>query len=74
MKENKISIRANKDGAYTVEGAVRVKSSQGDIIPLDSNTHLCRCGKSRNKPLCDKTHVEYGFSSLKLEGRQSNLE
>ncbi len=69
MKDENIRIRANKNGPYTVEGALQVKSSQGDILPIDSQAHLCRCGKSRNKPFCDKTHVEYGFSSNKLEGR-----
>lgn len=70
MKETRISIRANKNEPYTVEGASRIKSSQGDIIPVDLYTNVCRCGKSRNKPFCDKTHIEYGFSSRKLEGRQ----
>ncbi|MEE8441560.1 MAG: glutamate synthase-related protein, partial [Spirochaetia bacterium] len=31
---------------------------------------LCRCGESRDKPHCDKSHIQHGFSSHKLAGRQ----
>ena len=30
---------------------------------------LCRCGQSRNKPLCDGTHGTVGFSDARLEPR-----
>jgi len=70
MKEKKVTIRANKNAPYIIEGACELKSSQGDVTQVDSNIHICRCGKSNNKPFCDKTHEELGFTSKKLDGRQ----
>lgn len=69
MKDKKTSIRANSNGPYTINGPIEVKTSKGDSLPVDSVVYFCRCGKSQNKPFCDSTHVSYGFTSNKLEGR-----
>lgn len=63
-------VRVAKDGPYIVDGARELSASQGENIKIDPHVHLCRCGKSGNKPFCDNTHMEYGFRSDKLEGRQ----
>lgn len=70
MNDEPIRIRATQDGPYVVEECSELTASQGDAIPIDPYVHLCRCGKSRNKPFCDNTHVEYGFRSHKIGGRQ----
>ncbi len=69
MKKDRIKIRAAKDGPYLVEGCVEMKGSQGERMSTDPYFHLCRCGKSGNKPFCDNTHEDYGFRSDKLDGR-----
>ena len=70
MNDEPIRIRATQHGPYVVEECSELTASQGDAIPTDPYVHLCRCGKSRNKPFCDNTHEEYGFRSRKLDGRQ----
>ena len=68
--ESKMKVRAAKDGPYIVDGAQVLSASQGESLNVDPHVHLCRCGKSKNKPYCDNTHMEYGFQTHKLEGRQ----
>lgn len=70
MKHEKITIKAVKDGPYVVEGCAELRGSQGERVAADPYVHLCRCGKSGNKPFCDNTHEQYGFHSAKLAGRQ----
>ena len=70
MEKKRIKIRAAKDGPYMVEDCSELKGSQGERLSIDPYAHLCRCGKSGNKPFCDNTHEEYGFRSAKLDGRQ----
>ncbi len=70
MSEKLIRIRATRHGPYVVEGCSQLTSSQGDDVATDPYVHLCRCGKSKNKPFCDNTHEEYGFRTHKIDGRQ----
>jgi CDGSH-type Zn-finger protein len=56
-----ITVRAN--GPYKVEGPVRVIDSEGNefVAPEGRAIALCRCGRSRTKPFCDKSHRRVGF-------------
>lgn len=54
-----IKVRAN--GPYKVTGTVRLVDAEGN--PIDTAPHekdgtivLCRCGASKTKPFCDKSH------------------
>ena len=62
------SIDPTPDGPYLVKNLPGLSNQKG---PIDVRTTmaLCRCGGSGNKPFCDGTHAEIGFSSAKLEGR-----
>jgi CDGSH-type Zn-finger protein len=61
MVEVTIKVRAN--GPYKVEGPVRVVDADGNefVLPEGSTIALCRCGHSRTKPFCDKSHKRIGF-------------
>lgn len=50
------------DGPLLVTGGVPV--SRDDGVPLETRNRmaLCRCGASKNKPLCDGSHSEIGFT------------
>lgn len=50
------------DGNYVVRGRVPIARSDGQPIEARNRMALCRCGGSKNKPLCDGTHAEIGFS------------
>lgn len=50
--ENKIP------GPIWVQGEISIESSEGKIYEKRNRVTLCRCGKSKNKPLCDGAHLE----------------
>jgi CDGSH-type Zn-finger protein len=49
-------------GNYVVRGRIPVTRSDGQPIEVRNRMSLCRCGGSKNKPLCDGTHSEIGFT------------
>lgn len=57
-----VEIGVIKDGPYWVTGGVAVTMSDGRTLEVRNRVTLCRCGHSKNKPLCDGTHEEIGFT------------
>jgi CDGSH-type Zn-finger protein len=56
------TITPYRDGPYVVRGAFKVVDETGRELDLGRRTiALCRCGKSRMRPLCDGTHRSIGF-------------
>ncbi len=84
-KECKIKVTEN--GPYIVSGGVPlseyeiVADDEGYSIewreikryPLQAEYTLCRCGNSKNKPFCDKSHLR-GFDGTETASRQPYLE
>ena len=59
-----IKVRAN--GPYKVTGEVRLVDAEGNEIETaphekDGTIVLCRCGQSKTKPFCDKSHKAICF-------------
>ena len=50
------------DGPLVVTGGLPITRADGQPLEARNRTTLCRCGQSRNKPLCDGTHAEVGFT------------
>ncbi len=50
------------DGPLWVTGGVTVTTSDGVELEARNRVTLCRCGASANKPLCDGSHKEAGFT------------
>ncbi len=62
MDEQSVTITAYQDGPYLIRGPFRMLDQEGQPIVLQRRTvALCRCGKSRLRPLCDGTHRAIGF-------------
>jgi hypothetical protein len=48
-----------KHGLLWVRGGIPVVSADGKPYTVRNRLTLCRCGKSRNKPFCDGSHVQF---------------
>jgi CDGSH-type Zn-finger protein len=55
---NTLHVREN--GPYAVRAALRI---EGHAEAPAYRATLCRCGHSRNKPFCDRSHVAAGFTA-----------
>jgi CDGSH-type Zn-finger protein len=55
-------IAITPDGALWVSGGIPIERADGQPCEVLNRVTLCRCGASKNKPLCDGTHTESGFS------------
>ncbi len=57
------------NGPYMVKGLRKFTNSRGEPIDTKDTMVLCRCGKSKNKPFCDSTHISVGFTDEKKDTR-----
>lgn len=60
---SKLVLKALKDGPLLVQGRYQIYSETSQPMSSSKNIALCRCGGSSNKPYCDGTHKDIGFSS-----------
>ena len=60
-EQNVITIE--KDGPIYIHGEVVIRDMDENIVLKDTRVAMCRCGKSKNKPLCDNSHIEAGFEA-----------
>ncbi|MDQ2725719.1 MAG: CDGSH iron-sulfur domain-containing protein [Actinomycetota bacterium] len=54
-------IGVTDDGPYYVTGGLPVARADGQALEARNRVTLCRCGASKNKPLCDGSHTAAGF-------------
>jgi CDGSH-type Zn-finger protein len=50
------------DGPLWVTGGIPVERADGEPLETRNRVTLCRCGHSSNKPLCDGSHKEEGWT------------
>lgn len=55
-------IAATADGPLWVTGGITVECSNGTTLEPRNRVTLCRCGHSKQKPLCDGSHHAAGFT------------
>jgi CDGSH-type Zn-finger protein len=84
MTSEKPRIVVSKDGPYLVSGGLPLEKEiilndeAGDalewgpkkVYPHRETYALCRCGRSRNKPYCDRTHIKVGFNGAETASRE----
>lgn len=49
-------------GPIYVKGGIPIESADGTTYETRNRVTLCRCGKSKNMPFCDATHIAIGFT------------
>ena len=57
--ENKKSltiVEVIDNGPLKISGNIILKDLKKDIIDNPTEVYLCRCGRSGNKPYCDRSH------------------
>ena len=57
------------DGPLLLMGDLRVQNPEGETIAEEHRLTLCRCGRTRNQPFCDNSHIMAGFRSREYEAR-----
>ncbi len=87
-RKGKPEIKITKDGPYVVRGNVPLaedhivigpdgepeKWENGASYPERESCSLCRCGRSKNKPFCDGSHLETGFDGTEAAEKRPYLE
>lgn len=63
QRDGPLTITATKDGPLHLVGNVEILSGTGKTLKRVTETWLCRCGQSKNKPYCDNSHKAAGFRS-----------
>jgi len=58
-----VKIEARPNGPYVVTGSIELCDTNGNVLPTQERTVLCRCGASTKKPFCDGTHSKIGFQA-----------
>lgn len=58
-------IQERDNGPLFVRNCSTLTGGDGEEIATKPAMALCRCGRSKNKPFCDGTHKEAGFSSAR---------
>ena len=53
-------------GPIYVKGNIPVESADGYVYEIRNRLTLCRCGKSKNKPFCDASHIKVKFTDRKF--------
>jgi CDGSH-type Zn-finger protein len=51
------------DGPLFVSGRIELERADDEPVEVRNRMTLCRCGGSSNKPFCDGTHYDNGFSA-----------
>ena len=60
------SVECSENGPYIVRYLEKMQNSRGETLKCRRTIALCRCGGSSNKPYCDGTHANNGFSGENL--------
>ena len=58
-----LAIDPQKNGPLRVSGNLEICSGTGRTVDRITGAELCRCGASRTKPFCDRSHLKIGFEA-----------
>lgn len=63
QRDGPLQVTPTRNGPLHVVGNLEVVSGTGRTINRVTETWLCRCGHSNNKPFCDGSHQKVGFAA-----------
>ncbi len=63
LRNGALAIEPQKNGPLRVSGNLEICSGTGRTVDRVTGATLCRCGASRNKPFCDRSHLKIGFEA-----------
>lgn len=63
VRNGPLKVTPTLNGPLHVEGSLEICSASGQTITRTSETWLCRCGHSKDKPFCDGSHEAAGFTA-----------
>jgi len=63
VRDGVLAIDPQINGPLRVRGNLEITSGTGRVVARVTATHLCRCGASANKPFCDGSHANIGFTA-----------
>lgn len=61
-KEIAVTEEGELLGSLWVTGEISIERADGEFFETRNRVTLCRCGHSKNKPLCDGTHREMNIT------------
>jgi len=73
MSDN-VKIDVLDDGPLIVDNLETLTNSKGENVEIEEKTALCRCGHSGNKPFCDGSHKNVGFSGNRVSNASFSKE
>ena len=62
-RDGPLHVEPQKNGPLKVLGNLEIVSGTGHTLDRVTETWLCRCGHSKNKPYCDGSHRKVGFEA-----------
>lgn len=70
------TIKLMKDGPAIISGTkefptISIEHEDGTVTETQKSYAICRCGYSKNKPLCDGAHAKKGY---RLPEQSSRVE
>ena len=63
------TLNVSYNGPLFARGDLQIDAAPKNAPGLNYRAALCRCGASRNKPFCDNSHIEAGFSDYGAIGQ-----
>lgn len=57
------TLMPKTNGSLRLAGDMVLETPRGEVVARRSRISLCRCGQSANKPFCDGSHRDAGFTS-----------
>ncbi len=61
VRDGALHVTPLRNGPLRIQGNLEICAGTGRTVARTTETKLCRCGQSKNKPFCDLSHLSAGF-------------